>query len=574
MVAPPVPRLRPTRRVAAEARPQRPESRHSGGRRWWRDNDSCRRPATSSSAGRHRRRRLLRPPAARHEGLRRPRQPRIPRPRRLRRAVWVGPGPGPRPLGGRPPLSPGTRKRNRLDEAVARFAVSYADQTERDHAPCSSTRCGSGRIEAPHRRCERRGARSRAWLRGGDEGVDRRPGRRRRGPSRRRPRSRPPGPRLVAPAMTEATGGAASIQAMASSTTVSALVLGERGPGAPPRRACRRPAARLRSAGTPDQASARRRRLAAPVLAGEHARGQREVGEEGQPGPLALGRGRRARASRCSRLYWFCTLTKRAAPSAPPPRPPAAARPRSSSSRSRAPCPARTSSSRAPRVSAIGRLGVGGVQLVEVDVVGPQAPQAVLEGLADVGGLGAFVLGVDLHAELGGEHDLVAARAQGAAQELLALGAAVDVGGVEEGDAGVEGGVHHRGGARRRRCGPPKLLQPRPTTDTSSEPILRVSHHRPLRLGVRSLESAAPDITARVAGPGPHADGLAGGGEQGAVLGPQVGQAVAEAVGQGVHVDVAQDPVGGDQADATRRVLSRLRPMVRTPRGCDTPPDT
>ena len=48
------------------------------------------------------------------------------------------------------------------------------------------------------------------------------------------------------------------------------------------------------------------------------------------------------------------------------------------------------------------------------------------------------------HAELGGDHHLVAALAQRPAQELLALGAAVDVGGVEEGDAGVEGGVRPR----------------------------------------------------------------------------------------------------------------------------------
>ena len=36
--------------------------------------------------------------------------------------------------------------------------------------------------------------------------------------------------------------------------------------------------------------------------------------------------------------------------------------------------------------------------------------------------------------------------AQGATQELLAVGAAVDVGGVEEGDAGVEGAVDDRSG--------------------------------------------------------------------------------------------------------------------------------
>ena len=75
--------------------------------------------------------------------------------------------------------------------------------------------------------------------------------------------------------------------------------------------------------------------------------------------------------------------------------------------------PWRTSSSRAASVSAMGVVGVGGVELVEVDVVGPEAAQAVLEGPVDVVGLGARALGVDRHAELRGQDDVVAARPRG-----------------------------------------------------------------------------------------------------------------------------------------------------------------
>ena len=45
------------------------------------------------------------------------------------------------------------------------------------------------------------------------------------------------------------------------------------------------------------------------------------------------------------------------------------------------------------------------------------------------------------HAELGGQDDLVAPRSERGAEELLALGASVDIGGVEEGDPGIERGA-------------------------------------------------------------------------------------------------------------------------------------
>ncbi len=47
-------------------------------------------------------------------------------------------------------------------------------------------------------------------------------------------------------------------------------------------------------------------------------------------------------------------------------------------------------------------------------------------------------------AELRGEHDLIAATFENLAEEALASPASsVDLGGVEEGDARVDGGVHH-----------------------------------------------------------------------------------------------------------------------------------
>ena len=60
--------------------------------------------------------------------------------------------------------------------------------------------------------------------------------------------------------------------------------------------------------------------------------------------------------------------------------------------------------------------------------------------------LGAFAVVVDRRAELGGDHRLVASGAEGTAEELLALGTAVDVGGVEEVDPGVERGADHGAG--------------------------------------------------------------------------------------------------------------------------------
>jgi hypothetical protein len=86
---------------------------------------------------------------------------------------------------------------------------------------------------------------------------------------------------------------------------------------------------------------------------------------------------------------------------------------------------------------------------VEVDGAHVQALQACVAGLGYV--LRAAVdsrgpVRLAKVAELGGEHDLVAAAAQGPAQQLLVLAPAVHVGGVEEVHAEVERTVDDRDG--------------------------------------------------------------------------------------------------------------------------------
>jgi hypothetical protein len=76
------------------------------------------------------------------------------------------------------------------------------------------------------------------------------------------------------------------------------------------------------------------------------------------------------------------------------------------------------------------------VQVVEVDVIGAQPGEAGVHGLPDV--LGLASAGLLVGAELGGQHDFVAAVGQQSADELLVVALAVDVGGVEEVDPEVE----------------------------------------------------------------------------------------------------------------------------------------
>ena len=83
------------------------------------------------------------------------------------------------------------------------------------------------------------------------------------------------------------------------------------------------------------------------------------------------------------------------------------------------------------------------MDLIQVDMIRPQASQAVFGGLANVRGLGALFAFGHLHAELGGDQDLVAPALQRASQEFLALPAAVNIGGVEKVDPGFDRGRNH-----------------------------------------------------------------------------------------------------------------------------------
>ena len=101
-------------------------------------------------------------------------------------------------------------------------------------------------------------------------------------------------------------------------------------------------------------------------------------------------------------------------------------------------------------------VDAGVMDLVEVDVVGVQAAEALFAGKADkvrVELLGAFLMAdargelvVEVVAELGGDDQVVAAVAEDFGQDFLAVALAVGVGGVEEVDAQVEG-VFEEGGA-------------------------------------------------------------------------------------------------------------------------------
>ena len=107
--------------------------------------------------------------------------------------------------------------------------------------------------------------------------------------------------------------------------------------------------------------------------------------------------------------------------------------------------PSATSSASAPTVSSIGRVRVDAVLVVQVDVVGAEPLQRAFDGGADVRRAAVEVPAPppawEIEPELRGEHDLVAAALDGPADELLVGVRAVDLGGVDEGDAEVEGAV-------------------------------------------------------------------------------------------------------------------------------------
>ncbi len=102
------------------------------------------------------------------------------------------------------------------------------------------------------------------------------------------------------------------------------------------------------------------------------------------------------------------------------------------------------------------RHGVGGVHLVEVDVIGPQPAQRPFQGAAD---RRARPVRLPVRCpdpsrrvtELGGQDHLVASALHRSAQQLLALAraGAVQLGAVQERHTGVEGRVHDRAGRGR-----------------------------------------------------------------------------------------------------------------------------
>jgi hypothetical protein len=91
------------------------------------------------------------------------------------------------------------------------------------------------------------------------------------------------------------------------------------------------------------------------------------------------------------------------------------------------------------------RVRVDAVLVVQVDVVGAEPSQRALDSDADVGG--AAVEGprapavVRDQAELGGQHHLVAAALERLADQPLVDVGTVDLGGVDERDAQVDGPV-------------------------------------------------------------------------------------------------------------------------------------
>ena len=82
------------------------------------------------------------------------------------------------------------------------------------------------------------------------------------------------------------------------------------------------------------------------------------------------------------------------------------------------------------------------MELVEVDVISAEATKRVVAGAWDIGrARPALAIVVDRPAELGGDQRAVATAGEGQAEEFLAAGRAVDVGGVEQSDPGIERGV-------------------------------------------------------------------------------------------------------------------------------------
>jgi hypothetical protein len=88
-------------------------------------------------------------------------------------------------------------------------------------------------------------------------------------------------------------------------------------------------------------------------------------------------------------------------------------------------------------------VGTRAVNLVEVDPVGVEPPERVLDGPDDPASGAALTVRVIAHSavELGGQDDVVATASDGLADDLFGFTLGIDVGSVDEIDTGVEGGV-------------------------------------------------------------------------------------------------------------------------------------
>ena len=97
------------------------------------------------------------------------------------------------------------------------------------------------------------------------------------------------------------------------------------------------------------------------------------------------------------------------------------------------------------------RRGIEAVDLIEIDMVEPEPLEALLALADDVTARGAARVRTVAHRpeHLGRDHDIVAGDAEvpdRLAEDALALAAGIDIGGVDEVDAGGERGLHQRVG--------------------------------------------------------------------------------------------------------------------------------
>ena len=251
----------------------------------------------------------------------------------------------------------------------------------------------------------------------------RRPG---RGPSRRRSRTRRRAARR-APAIASSSRVWPRSRANASSASIRSKSAAASRSGRPARR-------------VPSGGGSPRRNLpvSRPLASGKY--GTKPMPSSRQSGSIS------SSASRSSRLYSFWSAANRSSPSAAASRSCARVEVRHAE---RADLP--LVGQLAERADGLGERGhaVRLVVVEEVDPVGPQARERGLDRAAGIRARTARLAGVAAHrhAELGREHDAVAAALEHLADEPLGRAvAAVDVRGVEERDAGVERRVDHGAG--------------------------------------------------------------------------------------------------------------------------------